>query len=225
MNAEEPSPYAHHDEIWLLLPWYANGTLDSAETERVKAHLRVCLSCRRELAGQAALARQVRHDPPVRISAQPSFERLAARIRQEETARPPRKARHWLASLGAGMPPARLAAACAAGLLALAIPFWPGGPPQPAYHTVADPGSLDRFAANDLRVMFAAQATRQDIDALLAAVRGRLVDGPSPAGLYTLRLDGPLDGPPDGLPQALGRLRGSPSVAFAEPALPPGAAR
>jgi len=227
MNTEAPSPYANHDQVSLLLPWYANDSLDAAEREQVAAHLRVCLSCRQELAGQAALAKRLRHDPLLEISAKPSFERLMRRIDADAQApvhrqSPPRGKTAWLADWIASLTdfPAkpRLAAVAAAMLLALALPLLltatpPGG--QPAYHTVADAGSLDRFTRDDLRVVFADQATKQDIDRLISAIQGKIVDGPSPAGVYTIRLAGG-----GAVEPALAQLRGSQSVVFAEPALP-----
>ncbi|MDH3621718.1 MAG: zf-HC2 domain-containing protein [Gammaproteobacteria bacterium] len=41
--------HAEHDDISMLLPWYANGTLDDAERERVDAHLDSCGQCTEEL--------------------------------------------------------------------------------------------------------------------------------------------------------------------------------
>ncbi len=38
-----------HAEIVELLPWYANGTLESEERARVQAHLQSCSACRMEL--------------------------------------------------------------------------------------------------------------------------------------------------------------------------------
>jgi len=227
MNTQESSPYASHDEVWLLLPWYANGSLRAAEREQVATHLRVCLVCRQELAGQATLAKHLRHEPRVEISAKPSFDRLMRRI-DAEAATPVQhlpaakektgRLAGWIASLTAFPPSPQLAAVCAASLLALALPLLltaiqSGG--QPAYHTVADAGGLDRFSRDDLRVVFAGEATKQDISRLVDAVHGGVVDGPSPAGVYTIRL---ADG--GKAETALAQLRGSKAVVFAESALP-----
>ncbi|MEY3788376.1 MAG: hypothetical protein RLZ75_2583, partial [Pseudomonadota bacterium] len=44
------NPYASHEDSSLLLPWYINKTLNSSEIELVESHLKVCLTCKRELA-------------------------------------------------------------------------------------------------------------------------------------------------------------------------------
>ena len=45
-----------HDLVWSILPWYVNGSLTGAERTRVDAHLKECLSCRREFAALKILA-------------------------------------------------------------------------------------------------------------------------------------------------------------------------
>ena len=225
MNTQDSHAYSNHDEIWLLLPWYANGSLKAQERERVKAHLGVCLVCRKELAEQAMLARHLQHEPAVEISAKPSFDRLMARIQSEPRPTQPKPKPHWLVAGFKGwldgMGPLPLATACAAVLLAFTLPFLALEPrePAPAFHTVADSGSLDRFAQNDLRVIFAEPVTEQERATLISAIHGRIVDGPSPSGLYTVRL-AESGNSGFGLPQALAHLRANPSVVFAEPALP-----
>jgi hypothetical protein len=226
MNNEQSSPYSHHDEVWALLPWYANRSLGAAEYQQVKAHLRVCLVCRKELTAQAKLAERLKHEPQVEISAKPAFDRLLSRIHQESgmtgknaaRAKPSRLA-PWFNVVLANWQPLPLAAVIAL-LLAFIIPaLLSGVPPRglPTYHTVADPGSFDRYSQNDLRVVFAAQATTADISHLIHAIHGEVVDGPSVGGVYTIRLAASSQA---SLAQALGLLRGNPSVVFAESALP-----
>lgn len=228
-NQDESQAYLNHDEIWLLLPWYANGSLQAEEHARVKAHVAVCLVCRKELGEQALLAKHLQHEPAVEISTKPSFDRLMARIQTEANpvAKPvqPRLQSTWLAAwlegLRNAMNPWQLATACAGLLLALALPFLllQNQQTSPDFHTVADSGSLDRFAATDLRVIFAQQATEQEMDALIRAIHGRIVDGPGPNGIFTIRLgdDGASE---SGISQALTTLQGHPAILFAQPALP-----
>jgi hypothetical protein len=52
-NRTDPHPVA------LLLPWYATGTLGSAERRLAEAHLAVCGSCREELANIQVLRSQL----------------------------------------------------------------------------------------------------------------------------------------------------------------------
>lgn len=47
MSANRASP--EHDQIYMLLPWYVNGTLDSHERASVVAHVEHCSDCRQEV--------------------------------------------------------------------------------------------------------------------------------------------------------------------------------
>jgi hypothetical protein len=65
-----------------------------------------------------------------------------------------------------------------------------------------------------LRVMFSPKATERQISGLLLGVRGKITDGPSPYGAYTVEV--PAAGDP--VRVVLARLRSEPQVvAFVEP--------
>jgi hypothetical protein len=235
MNTQSSSAYLDHDEIWLLIPWYANGSLSGSEHDRVKAHVQVCLMCRREFSYQLMLAKQLEHTPRMEISSKPSFERLMSRINEEDSPqtepmiKPRTKRREQRQGNPQGLarlkglliyftPPKHLAAAFATALLAIAIVLQFGGIPTYGikdYHTVANPHELDRFSTQDLRVVFADQVTDQEISALIGSIQGRKLDGPNRVGAITIRI-------PDSMTadQALSQLRDSKLVIFAEPALP-----
>ncbi len=227
MNTRQSSAYSGHDEIWLLIPWYANGSLGDSERARVKAHLQACLVCRRELANQAMLAKQLEQTPQLGISCKPSFERLMSRIHGEEAIKANRNSQtqdkaQWLENLNRWLfphfTPKHLSAVFATGLLAIALALLFSGTPFneiKTYHTVANSNSLDRFTTSDIRVIFADQVTEREIGKLIGSIQGNIVDGPNPAGVYTIRV---ADGMP--LTQALNQLRGNKSIIFAEPALP-----
>jgi hypothetical protein len=161
MNKQtQKSVYADHDDVLMLLPWYASGSLTGGELDRVRDHLKVCLTCRRELASTEFLAQSLEREPAMEISYKPSFERLMARIRQEEQtesmrqARPPRVS--WLSSLAGWaselLAPKYLVPALATVTMATVIPFMLrdgglGHEEVPAYQTLAMPGSMAKFPA------------------------------------------------------------------------------
>ena len=62
-------------------------------------------------------------------------------------------------------------------------------------------------------MVFAESTPEAEIRRLLATVRGEIVGGPSPLGVYTVAL--PADGEP--LPVVLSHLRAQPQIRFAEP--------
>jgi hypothetical protein len=233
MNTQKSSAYSNHDEVWSLLPWYANGSLQGTERDRVRAHLQVCLVCRRELAGQATLARHLEQTPGVEISYKPSFERLKSRIHKEEGIKArangnnqaqgqTRWLTRWKNLLNSHFSAKHLAAAVATGLLGVAIGLLFNGMPLEGiktYHTVADSSSLDRFNANDIRVVFAEQVTEQEIGKLIGSIHGILLNGPNTVGAYTVRISD-SDGKGASLAQALSQLRGNKAVVFVEPAQP-----
>jgi hypothetical protein len=229
MNPQAPSPYSNHEEIWLLLPWYANGSLDGTEADMVKNHLGVCLTCRKEFAVQQELLKTLKRAPLAGISPRDSFERLISRIEQEAASgqapvggRKPRAAAGWMAALQQFMTSRRLAVAVASGVLVLTLPFLPRGTPvatAPSYHTVANAGSLAQYATNDVRVVFADHVTEREIAGLLNSVHGHIVDGPTDLGVYTVRITA-IDPSENAVLRSLERLRENQAVILAEPAIP-----
>lgn len=226
MTHHDTSPYAHHDELASLLPWFVNGTLVGTEAERVREHLRVCLECRRELAAQRSLLAAVRHEPRMEISPRPSFERLMARIEREDR-RDATDSEARPAKLDQPQPsqrsrkPARwrgvyaLAASLTAVGIGLGIVLHVGGESfEPSYRTVAAAGSLGQFGPRDVRVVFAERIPEQGIAELLHTVGAEIVDGPNAIGVYTVRLgDGVTS-----VAQAIDVLRRDARVQLAEPA-------
>lgn len=69
-----------HDEVWLLLPWLANGRLSPAERVPAEEHLRQCEICERELEVQEQMCRAFAAPDRVIYAAGPSFRKLMVRI-------------------------------------------------------------------------------------------------------------------------------------------------
>ncbi|MGR8929304.1 MAG: zf-HC2 domain-containing protein [Gammaproteobacteria bacterium] len=229
MKLKDQPPYAHHKKVWELLPWYLNGSLNGLELNLVKDHLRVCLLCRKEVADQEVLYDRLRHATKVTISSQPSFERLISRI-SKETPQPISHGKanikilrcaNWKDYLPLFPSQESWTLTLAAGLLIIILPwlvvYQVSMDEGPAYHTVANRGSLGSFEKNDIRVVFVTHTDISEISEILSTIDGQIVDGPTKLGIFTIRIK---DGEAASLPQILETLREKKAVIFAEPARP-----
>ena len=227
------SPHTAHREVWMLLPWYVNGTLEGAEFDLVQQHLRVCITCRKELAEQQRLAEAVGQSSVMDLVPQLSFARLLQRIESEGPQVNRRKmgwsklrslwARlsEWLS--GALLPQrAWIAVSLLVLLLALApaARFWLSSlSREPQYHTLANPNSVPAAGSNEIRVVFAKTIDQEQIRQLLLSLHAEIVAGPSSSGAYTVRI-ATNDRSNKEMLAALVRLYHHPGVLLAEPAEP-----
>lgn len=233
MNVPETHDPARHDEIWRLLPWYVNGTLEPPEAARVRTHVRACRCCREEVAVQRALRESVRAAAPIEAALGPALEKLRGRIhaesdrpalsvRERAVERVLTMRRRWFnASRRRPLILAATALLFAAAVLPLirVLPERLPESPAPVFHTAADPGSLGQFDANDIRVVFARPLSPAAIEAIVAPLQGRVVGGPVGPGVYTIRFDGRTLSP-EALATRIKSLRAHRDIALAEPALP-----
>jgi len=286
-----------HESVWLLLPWYVNDTLETAERRLVEGHLASCPSCGDELARCKALATALRNRQETAPSPHPIqlarlMERVEAGERGERDLRdlddladehgqdasgasvasgPPvlversggptarrrgragqsaRPGRPWSRILGGTPRPvvwALVGQLAALVLLAAAVALGPArrfqsGNSTPAsrvssrnaeYVTLSAPAAGGEATAvatrPQIRLVFADSATAKQMRYVLLSTRGRLVDGPSPLGAYTLELPAPApaaaappratlaEAAPDSVGTVLAYLRSQPIVRFAEP--------
>ncbi len=213
-----------HDEIEALLPWYANGTLTSAETATVEQHLAHCPACRADLEQCRALATAVQSNEESWQPAPGGFDRLMAEIDRLEakpvpvkTASPPLFQR-FLDWLGATPNPVRWtlaleSMAVAALLLIVAVPMLKT---TPEYETLSSGTEQPAAKGPRLRVVFADSATVGEIRQLLRDIDGNIVAGPTALGVYTVALPA-IDHPDQVLAQALTNLRTRNQVKLVEP--------
>ena len=218
-----------HQEMWELLPWYVNGTLSGQELDVVTGHLSTCIECRDEVARCRELAAAMRIGPTVAWA--PSSERLArvlAGIDAIETARAGVGGwREWvraplasLRELMQGTPgPMRwaLAAQGALVVLLLAVMAWQTVlSPGPPYRTLTTVSDQARRGQAQIRVVFAEDITEREIRGLLGGVQGKIVDGPSAIGAYTVEVPLPASAA-DRMAPVLDVLRADSKVRLAEP--------
>jgi hypothetical protein len=74
-----------HQEVWLLLPWLANGRLSPAERELAEEHVRQCSGCERELALQQLMCKALTEPDRVTYTPGPSFRKLMERINSDSS--------------------------------------------------------------------------------------------------------------------------------------------
>ncbi len=197
----EKTPTEHPDE---LLPWYVNATLDEADRKRVARHLEQCARCRAEIAFLSRLREQIRESsrdvpPPGELG----LRRLMREVEGLEAARKARPRRAWHV-------PVLAAAASVVLVVAVLVPY-----------------TLQRDAAVDMRLLgdeavqeagvllqveFVPAASEAEIRALLLEVGAVIVNGPSAAGVYRLRLEGVGGDDAAAVTRVLERLRSRPDV-------------
>ena len=87
--------------------------------------------------------------------------------------------------------------------------------PRAPYHTLAD-GGRGQPAQGQIHIVFTDDITERELRTLLGRVQGKIVDGPSTIGAYTLEV-GPSTA--DDLTRIVAILRADPKVQLAEPVL------
>ena len=209
-----------HRRCWRLLPWYANGTLTGDEEREVRDHLEECVDCREELERCRALGELYESAASSAPAPHPArIERFWARARTDGESETPPHSR--------GTSPWRWIALAEAAVLAILVGSlaagFPGGTTPaaeetaPAYRTLSSTAQVEAPGESSLfRVVFAPETPEREIREILLSLDARLVEGPSPYGVYTVAVPG--HGEEGSVAErTTSRLREHESVRFAEP--------
>ena len=221
-------PLDPHEAATLLLPWYANGTLDPEETRQVEAHLGQCPHCRAELAQYRVLSEQVQEQSgPAWQPPDDHFDRLMADIERLETPAIPVRSKlspwqrmmDWLRNTPDPVRWTLAAESLALAMLVLVV-WLPGRPVvEPGFETLSSVTTSTRPTGPRLRVGFDPTLRIADLQSLLQVLNGQIVAGPSALGIYTIALDA-KERPEAALDHALTVLRAHRQVLLAEPLQP-----
>jgi anti-sigma factor RsiW len=193
-----------HRETRDLMPWLVTGRLEADEQARVEAHLATCDECAQMLTAERALASAVAELPiATGIGWAAMRDRLDAAARQTAILPPPPP--RWRL----GMKQIGVVLAAQAALLAAAVSITVRtiGPAAP-YHAL---GSAPVVTGGNVIVVFRPDLRESDMRRLLKDSDARLVDGPTAANAYVLRV------PDAERADALARLRTDAAVVLAEP--------
>jgi len=215
-----------HHHVAELVPWHVNGTLEGRDRDAVTAHLSGCPACREEVARCRTLAAAVQSAvDPAWAPAADRLERVLASIELLEATAVRRAGwparwragMEWLGDLFQRTPgPVRWGLAAQAALLVLVVGLavLPGAlSPRAPYRTLAGDGDR-RVGQALIRVVFVQDITEHEMRTLLGRVQGKIVDGPSDVGRYTLEVGAST---PDQVMPMVAILRGDPKVRLAEP--------
>ncbi|MBL6750754.1 MAG: zf-HC2 domain-containing protein [Nevskia sp.] len=198
-----------HRQVWELIPWVVNGRASAGERRMVEQHVAGCADCTEELGFQRQLQRAMLHDGGAAPDHAPALQRLWQRIDAGAALAPRPPRRIWPLALAAAL------ALQTVGLGVLAAALWSRDAPSAgsaAYRTLSTPPPAAARAT--IRVVFAADLTERQMQALLAQSGLQIVGGPSDAGVFSLAPLAPAAAAP--AQQVLQRLRASPGVRFAE---------
>jgi anti-sigma factor RsiW len=180
-----------------LLPWYVTGRLEADEQARVRAHVETCAECQAEVRMEERLEAEVARLP---LDVERGWADMRARLAVE--AAPARRLRVPMTWLGWAV-----AASLAATIGVISLPkVGPQAEPG-AYHALGAAPA----AAGNVVVVFLPETTERRMREVLKASEARLVDGPTAANGYVLRVA------PARRTAALAMLRADKAVVVAEP--------
>jgi len=205
---------SEHQEVWNLLPWYVNHSLDPAEQDFVRKHVKTCVTCRIEINQQQQLLEKIQQPDLLQQVSQVSFAQLKKRM--QEQSKPSQEQKifsHQFLGFVKYI-------ALAASLLLLAMPFMlnlPTDDPELKgdYRTLANPAEGEH-KNNIIRIVFAEHSAAEQIETILNGVSGRIIKGPSKNGIYEVQI-GNRQANSLEINDAISQLRKNSLVVFAEP--------
>jgi len=200
-----------HNQAQTLLPWYVNGSLESAEHAEVDAHVRDCPACQADLKLERALGAEIANLPN---DMERGWAALRARALQEGGAPQPRRrpSAAWRRSRAFLRRPVAVGWAFAAQAASLILVVGVGSAltlqTRPVYHAM---GAAPSAAVGNVVVVFKPTTPEQALRAALVQSGARLVDGPTVSDAYILHVKASERA------KALTRLRSDADVVLAEP--------
>ncbi|KXJ41383.1 MAG: hypothetical protein AXA67_05865 [Methylothermaceae bacteria B42] len=213
-----------HEQINLLLPWYANGTLKESEKRQVKVHLRQCARCRKALEQLNHLSQAIEETPDLAVSPKMAMDRFWRQVAAEEN--PPAQSTgkprqpQWMDSFFGSPAAAALAfSMILMPLILLIMAQLQSRKMEDTPFRTLSSSSPFHYQANDIRLIFSTEIDRSRLKYLLQplATDFQIIEGGAMAGhsAFVVRFKNPGNSA-----ELRDRLRNLPQVIFAEPATP-----
>jgi len=191
MSNESNERDAGHDEVFELLPWYANRSLPSDQRGRVSRHVNRCEECQAELQFLNAMNDSVQHEADAHHHEQADVDASLAKVMGRIDAQPARQpmaqpgGAPWVRALGQRLaalfpfpdasPATRWGGAALAGVLVAVLAVQLSTPgPSDDYTVLSSPESLP-FAMR-LSVQLSASTNEAQAHTLIRAELDRLGD-------------------------------------------------
>ncbi len=214
-----------HRQVWSLLPWFINRTLNAEEQAQVESHVKTCITCQIELKQQRQVYNNIQQAELLQQMSNASFSQLKKRIDTQPVSQ--------LASIRTRFEnfqrlffPFQAAKSFALVLAILLIPavfifnVMPDKTlPANEYRTLAQtPAPLPESQQPGLiRVVFTDETDGAQIGTIVNSVHGRIVNGPYKNGVYEILIDDEQQYSIT-TTEVIERLRHNAHVIFAEPA-------
>lgn len=207
-----------HTETWEILPWYVNGSLEGDELEKIEQHLEDCEKCRQEVSYLRRLTQALARPEDVAPAVDTPLSEALSRIEQIEAERSSANLERFWDALRLKWPLRPLLVVQTLVILALVIALWQGstGAP-PVFHTLSRPTDAVTSKGFAVRMVFSPEVTEQELRRLLIELKGQIVEGPSPYGVYTVEIHSIAD--PEAEASLLEEIRAREEVEFLEPLL------
>lgn len=197
---------------WEAMPWVLQGSATPEQGEWLQAHLAQCGACRAEFAQQSRLRQAMLLAPDVSVDANVGLGRLLARLDMPEPQPEPAQLRFGGRS-GTWLSRALVAVVLlqALGIGALGLKLW-SADSSPLYRTFSQASAPT--APGAIRVVPDAAMSVADWNALLHALKLKVVGGPNDVGAYTVA---PAGSDLASASRALQQLRATRGIRLAEP--------
>jgi len=190
-----------------VLPWYVNATLSDEERRSVEHHLATCAVCQREVALLQQIAVVLHAGSPV--PSNDLYDRTVARVQ-------PNGWRRLFQSMRQLVTPVPMYARIAlVAQLTIIVTLAAVLAPRGVFSTLSE-DPRHPAPGVQVQVVFSPGATADQIQAVLTSLKARIIDGPTPLGIYSVEIPLGTGATVSSADEALRKLRASRAVKFAE---------